>query len=75
MAPERYEGSQFPEGDEAQDQFFRQMTPNTGSYDEGMDGQALGQVMEDVYEMMGNKAIYITPDPKMGVPRLGYGAG
>lgn len=29
VAPERYEGSQFPEGDEAQDQFFRQMTPNT----------------------------------------------
>lgn len=29
IAPERYENSQFPEGDEAQDQFFRQMTPNT----------------------------------------------
>ena len=27
VAPERYEGSQFPEGDEAQNQFFRQMTP------------------------------------------------
>ena len=23
VAPERYEGSQFPEGEEAQDQFFR----------------------------------------------------
>lgn len=33
-APERYEGSQFPEGDEAQDQFFRQMTPNTGDFDQ-----------------------------------------
>ena len=33
VAPERYEGSQFPEGAEAQDQFFRQMTPNTGEYD------------------------------------------
>lgn len=32
VAPERYEGSQFPSGEEAQDQFFRQMTPNTGSY-------------------------------------------
>ena len=31
VAPERYEGSQFPEGDEAQDQFFRQMTSNTGN--------------------------------------------
>ncbi len=29
-SPERYEGSQFPEGEEAQNQFFRQMTPNTG---------------------------------------------
>ena len=33
VAPERYEGSQFPEGDEAQDQFFRQMTPNTATFD------------------------------------------
>lgn len=32
-SPERYEGSQFPEGEEAQNQFFRQMTPNTGSFD------------------------------------------
>lgn len=32
LYPERYEGSQFPEGDEALDQFFRQMTPNTGNY-------------------------------------------
>lgn len=60
VAPERYEGSQFPEGDKAQDQFFRQMTPNTGSYHEEMDAEALGQVMEDVHEMIGNKAIYIT---------------
>lgn len=60
VAPERYEGSQFPEGEEAQNQFFRQMTPNTGSYDEAGDAKALGAVMEDVYEMTGNKAIYIT---------------
>lgn len=60
VAPERYEGSQFPEGDEAQDQFFRQMTPNTGSYDEAVDAAALGEVMEDVRKMTGNKAIYIT---------------
>ena len=32
LYPERYEGSQFPEGEEALDQFFRQMTPNTGNY-------------------------------------------
>lgn len=60
VAPERYEGSQFPEGDEAQNQFFRQMTPNTGSYDEEVDAAALGAVLEDVYEMTGNKAIYVT---------------
>lgn len=60
VAPERYEGSQFPEGDEAQNQFFRQMTPNTGSYDEAVDAAALGEVMNDVYEMTGNKAIYMT---------------
>lgn len=60
VAPERYEGSQFPEGDEAQDQFFRQMTPNTGSYDQAVDAAALGAVMEKVREMTGNKAIYMT---------------
>ena len=60
VAPERYEGSQFPEGDEAQDQFFRQMTPNTGNFDQALDAAALGAVMEDVYEMTGNKAIFVT---------------
>ena len=60
VAPERYEGSQFPEGDEAQNQFFRQMTPNTGNYDQELDAAALGAVMEDVYEMTGNKAIFVT---------------
>ncbi len=60
VAPERYEGSQFPEGEEAQNQSFRQMTPNTGSYDEAVDAAALGEVMNDVYEMTGDKAIYIT---------------
>lgn len=60
VAPERYEGSQFPEGEEAQNQFFRQMIPNTGSYDEAVDAAALGEVMNDVYEMTGDKAIYIT---------------
>lgn len=60
VAPEQYDGSQFPEGDEAQNQFFRQMTPNTGSYDEEVDAAALGAVLEDVYEMTGNKAIYVT---------------
>lgn len=60
VAPERYEGSQFPEGDEAQNQFFRQMTPSTGDYDEALFGESLGAVLEDVYEMTGQKSIYIT---------------
>lgn len=60
VAPERYEGSQFPEGEEAQDQFFRQMTPNTGSYDEELNAAALSEVMQDVYDMTGKKSIYVT---------------
>ena len=60
VAPERYEGSQFPEGDEAQNQFFRQMTPNTGNYDQAVDAAALGAVLEEVKKMTGNKAIYMT---------------
>lgn len=60
VAPERYEGSQFPEGDEAQNQFFRQMTPSTGDYDEVLFGESLGAVLEDVYEMTGQKSIYVT---------------
>lgn len=59
-APERYEGSQFPEGAEVQDQFFRQMTPNTGDYDQEVDAAALGEVMEDVYTMTGNKSVFVT---------------
>ena len=60
VAPERYEGSQFPEGEEAQNQFFRQMTPNTGSYDEQLNAAALSEVMQDVYDMTGKKSIYVT---------------
>lgn len=60
VAPERYEGSQFPEGEEAQDQFFRQMTPNTGDFDQSVAAQALGEVMADVKELTGNKAVFIT---------------
>ena len=59
-APERYEGSQFPEGEEAQNQFFRQMTPNTGDFDLEADAAALSAVMEDVYEMTGNKSVFVT---------------
>ena len=60
VAPERYEGSQFPAGDEVQNQFFRQMTPNTGSFDQSVAAAALGQVMADMKEMTGSKSIFIT---------------
>ncbi len=60
VAPERYEGSQFPEGEEAQNQFFRQMTPNTGNFDQAKCAAALGEVMAEVKERTGNKAIFIT---------------
>ena len=60
VAPERYEGSQFPEGADAQEEFFRQMTPNTGNYDEQLFGKALSAVLSDVKAMTGEKAVYIT---------------
>lgn len=60
VAPERYEGSQFPAGDEAQNQFFCQMTPNTGSYDEKLFGSALSSVLSDVKKMTGKKVVYVT---------------
>ena len=60
VAPDRYEGSQFPEGDAAQDQFFRQMTPNTTSFDQTASAAAMGEVMADVKEMTGQKSIFVT---------------
>ncbi|MEY8420799.1 flavodoxin [Oscillospiraceae bacterium 44-5] len=60
VAPDRYEGSQFPEGDEAQNQFFRQMTPNTTSFDQAASAAAMGEVMADVKEMTGQKSIFVT---------------
>ncbi|MGN0739822.1 MAG: alpha/beta fold hydrolase [Treponema sp.] len=60
VPPQRYEGSQFPEGDEAQNQFFRQMTVNTGDYDEKLFGKSLSAVLSDVRKMTGKKSVYIT---------------
>lgn len=60
VAPERYEGSQFPEGEAAQNQFFRQMTPNTGSYDEKLFGGSLSEVLSDAAKMTGKKSVYVT---------------
>lgn len=60
VAPERYPGSQFPAGEEVQNQFFRQMTPNTGNYDEELFGDVLSDVLADVREITGKKSIYVT---------------
>ena len=60
MAPERYDGSQLPEGSDALEEFFCQMTPNTGNYDEPLFGKALSAVLKDVQTMTGRKSIYVT---------------
>ncbi|GAA6292335.1 alpha/beta fold hydrolase [Enterocloster asparagiformis] len=59
VAPDRYDGSQFPEGDEAQNQFFRQMTPNTGGFDLQVAADGLSAVMKDVYDQTGKKPVYV----------------
>ena len=58
--PNRYEGSQFPAGEEALNQFLCQMTVNTGNYDVEIFGSALSAVLSDVRKMTGKKAVYIT---------------
>lgn len=60
VLPERYEGSQFPEGEEALNQFLREMTPNTGDFKGPPCIVAMAAVMERVHAMMGSKAIYVT---------------
>ena len=54
VAPQRYEGA------DVQEEFFQQMTPNTGNYDEPLFGKALSAVLSDVKAMTGEKSIYIT---------------
>lgn len=46
LYPERYKGSQFADGPEALDNFFRQMTPNTGPFDSSIIASALGKVFD-----------------------------
>ena len=58
--PNRYEGSQFPAGEAALNQFLRQMTVNTGNYDVVVMGNALSAVLSDVRRMTGKKAVYLT---------------
>ena len=60
VAPERYEGSQFPEGEEAQNQFFRQMTPNTTTFDQAKSAEAVSAVLAEVKERTCNKSVFIT---------------
>lgn len=62
------EGSQFPKGEEALDQFFRQMTPDTGmdsaNGDQNIDNtvvaQAVAAAMDEVYERTGKDSILVT---------------
>lgn len=61
------EGSQFPNDPDSVDQFFRQMTPDTGmrsdmgaDFDADMVAQAVAAVIDDVYEMTGKDSILVT---------------
>lgn len=62
------EGSQFPSGKEALDQFFRQMTPDTGmdnaAGDQNIDNtvvaQAVAAAIDEVYERTGKDSILVT---------------
>lgn len=62
------EGSQFPEGEEALDQFFRQMTPDTGMDNAGGDqnidntvvAQAVAATIDEIYERTGKGSILVT---------------
>lgn len=44
--PKFFDGAQFAQGDEALEQFFRQMTPNTGAYDAQVIADAMVAVLE-----------------------------
>lgn len=44
--PRFFDGTQFAQGDEALEQFFRQMTPNTGAYDAQVIADAMVAVLE-----------------------------
>lgn len=69
------EGSQFPTGDDALDQFFRQMTPDTGmdsvNGDQNIDttvvAQAVAATIDEVYERTGKDSILVTHS-QGGVP-------
>lgn len=62
------EGSQFPQGEETLNQFFRQMTPDTGmdnaNGDQNIDNtvvaQAVAATIDEVYERTGKDSILVT---------------
>ena len=62
------EGSQFPQGEDVLDQFFRQMTPDTGmdsaNGDQNIDttvvAQAVAAAIDEIYERTGRDSILVT---------------
>lgn len=62
------EGSQFPQGEDVLDQFFRQMTPDTGMDNAGGDqnidnevvAQAVAATIDEIYERTGQNSILVT---------------
>lgn len=61
------EGSQFPNDEASIDQFFRQMTPDTGmtsdmgaDFDAEMVAKAMASVIDGVYERTGKDSILVT---------------
>ena len=61
------QGSQFPNDDHSVDQFFRQMTPDTGmrsdmgaDFDNDTAARALAASIDDVFRMTGQKSIVVT---------------
>lgn len=75
------EGSQFPQGEEVLDQFFRQMTPDTGmdsangdqNIDNAVVAQAVAAAIGEIYERTGQESILVTHSqgglPGWEVPR------
>ena len=46
--PEYYAHSQFPQSESALEQFFRQITPNTGAYDEQVIAHSMAALMDQI---------------------------
>ena len=75
------EGSQFPQGEDVLDQFFRQMTPDTGmdnaagdqSIDNTVVAQAVAAAIDEIYDRTGQDSILVTHSqgglPGWEVPR------